>query len=379
MTGAGGLLDRYVLRRFLGAYGVCLFGFLMLFLVMDFFSRLEDIAKSSAAIEASGEKVWLVVVEYYVTKLPLMLMTVGPFLSLFAAIAALITFGRQNEITPMIAAGRSHHRVLAPVYAFAVLMVFALVATEEYVLPAAMQRHIPLSGLIESGERGDSRKVPHIHDPSTGNVFVARYWFPLKRDLVDVHSPSYHDASGQVPDGRFDAASLQFRVNRATGQVGWFPVDGTVTPDAAGAGGMLPDPIRLPHDRPIAFNTRTEEIDLLTEIGQPGLWRSDLVHLIERNPEKPDLRMQLYTRTTRPVSSLVLLLLGLPFVTRPGQKTIAAGLGIALGTCGLYVGVDMFCQQIGNRGSPFDPLVAAWIAPALFGAIGLARLDRLSG
>jgi hypothetical protein len=260
-----------------------------------------------------------------------------------------------------------------------VLMVFALVATEEYLLPAAMQRHEPLSGLIESGQRGDSRKVPHIRDRSSGNIFVAKAWIPLKRDLVEVESTSYHDASGNVPDGRFRAASLQFRVNKATGQVGWFPVDGTLTPDAAGAGGMLPDAIRLPHDRPIAFFTRTEEIDVLTDVGGPGLWRYQLQHLIENNPEKNDLRMQLYTRTTRPVSSLVLLLLGLPFVTRPGQKTIAAGLGIALGTCGLYVGVDMFCQQIGNRGRPFDPLIAAWIAPAFFGAIALARLDRMSG
>src|SRR5882724_1842987 len=117
----GGLLDRYVLRRFLGAYGLCLFGFLLLFLVMDFFARLEDISSSRAAIENAGESVWVVVAEYYLTKLPFMLVTVGPFLTLFAAIATLITFGRHNEITPMVAAGRSHHRVLAPIYVFAVL------------------------------------------------------------------------------------------------------------------------------------------------------------------------------------------------------------------------------------------------------------------
>jgi lipopolysaccharide export system permease protein len=379
MTGAGGLLDRYVLRRFLAAYGVCLFGFLLLFLVMDFFARLEDIASSRAAIEKAGESVWLVVGEYYATKLPMMLITVGPFLTLFGAIAALITFGRHNEVTPMIAAGRSHHRVLAPIYAFAVLMVFLLVATEEYLLPFAMKRHAPLKGLIESGERGEDRKVPHIRDQASGNVFVARSWYPGKRDLVDVHTPSYHDPSGRLPDGRFDAAALQYRINQATNQIGWFPVDATLTPDVKGAGGMLPDPIRLPHDKPVAFSTPPAEIDLLTEAGEPGLPRVDLLRLIERNQEKPDLRMQLYTRTTRPVSSLVLLLLGLPFVTRPGQRTIAAGLGVALGTCGLYVGVDMFFQQLGNRGQPFDPLVAAWIAPAFFGAIGLARLDRLSG
>jgi lipopolysaccharide export system permease protein len=379
MTGPGGLLDRYVLKRFLSAYGICLLGFVMLFLVMDFFARIDEIGNSRAAIEKTGEGVWRVVAEYYLTKTPRILVIVGPFLTLFAAIATLVTLSRHNEVTPMIAAGRSHHRVLAPVYAFAVLMVFVLVATEEYVLPAAMKRYAPLSGLIENGERGDRRKVPHLRDPDSGNVFVARWWMPAKRDLLDVHTASYHDPSGRLPDGRFDAAALVYRVNQATGEVGWFPVDGTLTPDAKGKGGMLPDPIRLPRDQRIAFKMSTQEIDLETEAAEEGRPRPDLLRLIERYPDKDDLRMQLYQRTTRPISSLVLLLLGLPFVTKPGQKSIAFGLGVALGACGLYAGVDMFFQQLGNRGDPFDPLVAAWIAPAFFGAIGLARLDRLSG
>jgi lipopolysaccharide export LptBFGC system permease protein LptF len=73
----------------------------------------------------------------------------------------------------------------------------------------------------------------------------------------------------------------------------------------------------------------------------------------------------------------VLLLLGLPFVARPGQKSIAAGLGVALGTCAVYVASDYFCQWFGNSGE-LVPLVAAWLAPAFFGALALVRLDRVS-
>ena len=49
MRGVGGLLDRYVLRRFVGAYGVCLFGFVLLFLVIDVFSQMDDFAKAKDA------------------------------------------------------------------------------------------------------------------------------------------------------------------------------------------------------------------------------------------------------------------------------------------------------------------------------------------
>ncbi len=378
MRGAFGLLDRYVLRRFVGAYGLCLFGFVTLFLVVDFFSLLDNVLASEKAIEKAGYSLWPLVGEYYLTKLPLILTTVGPFLTLFAAIATLITFGRHNELTPMIAAGRSHHRVLAPVYASAVLAVFALVATEEYVLPQAMQRNDAIENLIKGGDRGDSRRPPHIRDSETGNAFAARTWLPSQRRLVDVHAPAYRDPSGRLPDGKFDAASVAWRIHPETREIGWFPVDGTLTPFVGAHDGVLPDPVRLPPDRPIAFKVDPSEIDLQTEAGEPGLSRTELAALIARYPQKNELRMQLYTRTTRPISGLVLLLLGLPFVTRPGQRTIAAGLGVALGTCAVYVGVDFFARQIGNRGE-LAPLVAAGLAPSLFGAIGLARIDRVSG
>ena len=143
---------------------------------------------------------------------------------------------------------------------------------------------------------------------------------------------------------------------------------------------MIEDPIRLAPDEPLPFAVLPSEIDQLADVGEPGaLTRRELVRLNGRYPQKFDLQMHLHTRTTRPLSSLVLLLLGLPFVMRPGQKTIAAGLGIALCTCAVYSGVDFLCQQIGNRGDLAAPIQAAWFAPSLFGAIGLARLDRVAG
>lgn len=377
MTGLGGLLDRYVLRRFAGAYGVCLFGFLMLFLVVDFFSKLDEFLSSQKSVERAGESLAAIAGEYYLTKLPVMLTTVGPYLTLFAAIATLISLSRHNEITPMVAAGRSHHRVLAPVYAFAVLVVFGLVAVEEHVLPAAMRRHAAIEAIIEGGERGEAVRTSHIRDPRTGVVVSARSWYPSRQALEDVHILDYHDPSARLPDGKLDAERIEYR-RGPDGRVGWFPREGTLTPSVGRQGGVLPEVLRLAPDEPIAFSTTPAEIDLLTEASKPGLPRPELTRLVALYPQRHDLRMQLHTRSTRPVSSLVLLLLGLPFVTRPGHKSIAAGLAVALGTCGVYMAVDFLLQQLGNRGD-VTALVAAWFAPALFGAIGLARLDRVSG
>ncbi len=376
MNGVGGLLDRYVLRRFLGAYGLCLFGFLMLFLVIDFSTDVDKFVEAAPAVQKAGLSMPKLVLEYYATKIPWMTTLIGPFLTLFAAIAALITFGRHNEILPMIASGRSHHRVLAPIYVCAALLVAALVGVEEFVAPPAMKRNAAISELFDEHDRGS--KPPHLRDAETGNKFDAATWEPARQRLVDVHAPAYHDPSGRLPDGRFDAAALVFRRNKETGQIGWFPAEGgTLTPDAPDGGGALPAAIRLQPDRPVAFRTLPAEIDLSAASAEPGLSWGDLSQLIALHPQKYDLQMQMFTRTTRPVSSLVLLLLGLPFVMRAGQKSIAEGLGIALGTCAAYMAVDFFFQQLGNRGALFVPMISAWFAPAFFGALALCRLDRV--
>jgi lipopolysaccharide export system permease protein len=379
VRGTGGLLDRYVLRRYVGAYGLCLFGLVMLFLVVDFFGHMDKFFAAGAAdrLAKAGYTTWPLIGEYYATRLPMILSMVGPYLALFAAVAVLITFARHNELVPMIAAGRSHHRVLAPAYLFAALAALTLFALEERVVPTSMRRNTAIDAVFEGGSKGESKRAPQLRDPTTKAYFAAQRWVSLDGRLVGVMAPSYRDPTGKLPEGVFEATELRYRRHPTTREVGWYPVGGTLTPAVSGHGGVLPPPIRLPQDKPIAFSMTPADIDLLTAASDPTQSRADLDRLIAQNPHRNDLRMRLYTRTTRPVSSLVLLLLGVPFFTKPGQKSVASGLGVALALSAVYVATDFFFLQIGNRGE-LSPLVAAWFAPSFFGAVALARLDGVS-
>ncbi|MCE9635377.1 MAG: LptF/LptG family permease, partial [Planctomycetes bacterium] len=141
MNGLGGTLDRYVFRRMASVYGLCLVSFVLLFLVVDGFSRLDEFMQSSKILEAQGENVWSVALRFYATKIPRILSLVGPYLSLFAGIATLLSLARSNEIVPMLNAGRGAHRVLVPVYVFGIAAAGMLVVLEERVLPRAIREN----------------------------------------------------------------------------------------------------------------------------------------------------------------------------------------------------------------------------------------------
>lgn len=376
MNGVGGILDRSVLRRLASVWGLCILGFTLLFLVVDGIARLDDLLEAAPDLRAAGHSVGSVALRFYLTKLPAIVTLVGPYLTLFAAIATVLGIIRQNEWVPMLMAGRSAHRVLAPVYAFAALSAVLLAVAEEAVVPAATRENSILDRMIKDRGRVELKRIPHLRDGP--NAFAAERWFPADRRLTGVSCPLFRDPTGVLPDGTLEATALSYRRRSDTGEVGWFPTDGVLVPRApAAGGGRVPAPVRLAPDRPLPVRFTPNDIDVLAAGGEPGVSRTQLLALREKYPRQHGLTVDIHTRFTRPLSSLVLLLLGIPFVARAEKRTNAAGLGIALGVCVAYFGVDFLCRELGQRGD-VNPVLAVWLPPVLFTAVAASLSDRVA-
>lgn len=372
MNGFFGVLDRYVLGRLLGVWGLCIAGFLALYLVVDITSKADDILAASDAIEAMGRSTSATAIRYYATKLPLMATSIGPYLTLFAGIATLLSLARNNEYVPMIMAGRSVHRVLLPVYLFAATTVCLFAAAEEYVVPAAQSENAILDRIIKKKGRVHVSKIPHLND--RGNVFAASGWNPEERNLLGVTCLGFTDPEGRLPVGTFEASALVWRSHK--GVVGWYPQNGVITPTGLSSDGRVVPPVRLPADRPVHFRFTPEEIDVLAAGREPGMTRETLLRLRQLHPQQHDLTITIHQRFTRPLSSLVLLLLGIPFVAGPVKRSIAQGLGVALFCCVAYFFTDFLFRELGTRGD-LNPVVAAWLPTILFTSLAAALFDSI--
>jgi lipopolysaccharide export system permease protein len=372
MKGAFGLLDRYVLQRFAGAYGVCVLGFVTLFLVMRIPGDIDDFQDAAHVIEGRGDGVFGTAVVYYIAKLPRILTIVGPFLTLFAGIAAVQSLARHHEFTPMVGAGRSPHRVLAPVYILAVLLTLLLVSVEEILVPRASVRTSAIKAILD-GEH-DEREVEAFS--TGGNNYSATAWLPEEEALVGMRCLDWTDPDGELPPGSLTVARVHYGRMATTGEIGWFPDEGVLQPIGRDAAGRPQAAIELPYDRALPLDFTPGVLDLLTEDEPGNLSRHHLTQLIARYPLNRKLQSDLHARTTRPLASLILFLLGLPFITRPGETSITIGLAVAVGASMSYFAVTMLFTELGNRGDLL-PLAAAWTPPAFFGAIALARLESV--
>lgn len=374
MNGAGGLLDRYVLRRMAATYGLCLLTFVLLFLVIDGFSRLDEFIRSADALAQEGRSVWTVASQFYATKTPRIVSTVGPYLTLFAGIATILSLARTNELVPMLTAGRSAHRVLLPVYLFAALAAGGLLVLEESVVPGAIRANERLDKTIKDQGKVEHKSLPHLSDGR--NRLAAGRWLPSAESLMDVVCQRYEDPSGRTPSGTLRVRALHYRKHPHTGEVGWYPSDGVVSPSAPGPDGRaLPD-VRLREDVPLAIGLTPARIDAEASSGDEGLDRAHLEELIRLRPHEAQWAVRLHTRTTRPVASLVLFLLGIPFVVSPEKRSIPWGLGVALALCIAFFATDFLFQELALRAA-LNPAVLVWTPPVLFAAAALALMDRV--
>jgi LPS export ABC transporter permease LptG len=111
------LLDRYVIRNFVQVYFYCIAGFISIWLIFDVSDNISTFIDEHISL-------WLVV-RYYATQIPQVLIILLPVSLLLSLLFALGRMSRSNEIVSMLTAGVSLPRVLLPLIGIGLLTVGA--------------------------------------------------------------------------------------------------------------------------------------------------------------------------------------------------------------------------------------------------------------
>ena len=126
------LLDRYLLRELMVPLAYCLGGFLLFWITFDLFGTL---ALFQEAHLSAAE-----IAEFYLVKVPELLVVVAPIALLLAQLYSLTKHSRHHEIIAMRAAGLSLWRISAPYLAVGFLFSIILFFLNEVLAPESMER-----------------------------------------------------------------------------------------------------------------------------------------------------------------------------------------------------------------------------------------------
>ena len=361
------LLDRYVLGIFLPALAMFSLTLLFLFIAVDFASKLGKF------LEVRDVRLIPFVAKFYLIRIPMLLVILLPSVLLFAPTFTIIKLARANEILPIAASGISLRRMSLPFVAAAVLGALTLAATDEFVLPRLGDE------ISRTEEVLSARNMRfNIEDYDGEAKMYAMQFFPDSVRLAGDVRFTLLNADMQpreivaAKEARWDARrkrwvafegtverplELEFPENMKPHTRKWaIPADGYVVECR-----LRPENIR----RSSGLSTRFTFVRF-----------KSLVTDMRRYPHVPSMVLKVHSRISFPLSPVVLVLLGLPFVMDPHSKSFVKGLIFCFLLAVGYYMTHFACVDLGNIGT-VHPVVAAWFPTVTFGATGLVAFSRM--
>jgi lipopolysaccharide export system permease protein len=361
------LLDRYVLGIFVPALMLFLLTLLALFIAVD------CAAKLSKFLEVKGTPVLQFVVSYYLVRIPMLLVILIPSVMLFAPTFTVIKLARANELLPIATCGTSLRRMSLPFVVASILGAVSIAVLDEYVLPNVAGEISESDGAF--GGRGFRYNVEDYD--GRVKLWAHRYDYEPRLLSGSVRITRLDDA--MQPVEIITAKRAQWDATRKR----WVAYEGTVEKpqilrkiegekprtweEPIGADGFVVESTLTPEGL-------QKESSSVEKFSSAPL--RELIEMMHRYPHVPTAALRVHSRFSFPLSPIVLLLVGLPFVMDPQSKSFIKGLIFCfILALGFYV-THFACVDLGNKGT-IPPIVAAWFPVAAFGAAGMVAFARM--
>ncbi len=362
--------DRHVLRIFFRSFSISALAFVVLVILGDLGERLGDFLDHQATV-------WSLV-KYYGFKFADIVRMTLPIDMLLATIFTLGFMARNNETVALMASGVGMARICAPILVLATIAVVASWFLSEALVPQANRRMLEV-------RRVEIEKRPPLDAPVRRDfTFRGDKGTLLYVRMLDVRAGRmtgivlHRDRDGRLMS-RIDAESADWRdgvwefhqvIERR------FPVEPTT--GALGAGEHIERfrDLRVPELREAP--AELARIDPEPQAMTFGELRQHAERVQASGGKVNDFMVDLYSKTSYPFTNLILTLLGIGMSASKRRTSLAAGFGITVGVAFFYLGIVEMATALG-KDEALSPLLAAWLAPLVFGnasALLLLRANR---
>ncbi|MFO0982541.1 MAG: LptF/LptG family permease [Planctomycetota bacterium] len=359
-------LDRYLAAYFLACYAVTFFFFIGLFIIVDLVTNIDEFVQTARQGGWSAGKLAGLVGSYYLLFAPTIFLQVAPFMTVIAGVASVARLRKNNEVIPIIMAGQSAFRMLMPVFLLALVLAVTMVLVQERLAPRVSTWRIATHRLLRKGEGGVSIR-PAVFTDGDG-----RYWwmgdFQIRTNHLDAADITWHQGKDDMSANvhvtakglTYDPVRRGWSIDEGVKEVQLAASDDLAPKERVAFLSGGPTPEELMADEKTPYDLSLEEIAAFSAF----------------HPKQFKWKVLFHHHLTFPLTNLLLLLLGIPFVLRHEDKSFFLNLAKGLIVCVLYFGTDIALRNLGAQGG-LDPRAAAWIPVIFFGSLGVCLFDGI--
>jgi len=355
-------LDFYISKKFLSILFFTIFGWMVLFVVIDLIEKLGDFLSNNASFPQ--------VFEYYILYIPFIIILTLPMSMLLSSLFCLGSMSQANEIIAIQSAGISLYRLLLPLLIVSLLISIAAGVANETVVPKVNRTRLDLLRYGIKKEKhnfAQNRERLALQDDQRREIFIQFYDGVRKRG----HNINIIRTRDNRVLERWDAEVMDWEENHSR----WLLRIVTVR--------RLKD-----------FRETVTHLDTLP-YSHSGIFPSDLQEL-QIKPEEmnyaelsrfvdkmtrlgADARrwiVDLYMKIAYPLSNFIIVLFGAPLASYKRRSGSALGFGMALLISFIYFLFLRSGQVLGHKGA-LSPWIAAWIGDIVFGFAGLVVMIKI--
>lgn len=353
------ILTKYVCKRFVELLLLCLFGLTSLYLLIEFFERLDNLM-------AQRLSYWFMI-EYLSLRVPQVIFQILPVAVLMAILLTLGGMSKNGELIALLAGGINIFQIILPLLIICLGLSFLSGLYQESLAPfltqkttirlakikgEIIQKKLPEGRIWLAGKHGRFFHLRHLDTSNqtlTGlSVFEVDDSFRLKKrwdvKLCFYKNGLWHLEECQIWSFREGTPKVE-NISQMT--VLW-------PEEFSDFASLQKDPAEMRYGELKRYVKRLEE------------WGYDV------SIQKTDL----YFKWAFPVTCFIFGLLGIPFAIRLHRGVRYMSLGISLGISFvywilMYIGVSMAHAGI------IPPLVGAWAGNALFGFMGIFLISHV--
>jgi lipopolysaccharide export system permease protein len=347
--------SRYLIREFLGMLLPIAAAFIILYLIVDFFDRLDILLRSNASLGSA--------LRYFTFKIPLIITQITPPAVLAAMLLSLGVLSRRNEIIALRASGVSLVQTALPLVALAAVISAGTLAWNETIVPYATQEYQYVNN-VEIRKR-QQRSI--FSDRETWYHGVDGFY---NIGQVDTQQGALLGLTVYRMDESFDLQSIiEVQDARWTGS-GW--KNHHAVEQALGADGALVTR-SLPVDEVIIHETLSDFLEVRRdpeELSYQAL-RQRIEELSSKGIDASSYFVDLHLKLAVPFATLVFACVAIPLAGRVQRHpSIAATVGSGLLIGFSYWVVLALAHALGRSGV-LPAVVSAWTANVIFLLLGV--------
>lgn len=345
------ILDRYILKSALGIFFGCLFLFLFLYVVIDVFSHLDEILKHQTNL--------LTLVYYYLSYLPIIFVQVSPIACLLSTLYTFAKLNHDNEIIAMRSSGLSIFQITKTIIIFGSIVSIFVFLVNDKLVPSSLYRTEKIKSRMENQRYKDQeRKQETINNLSMyglkNRLFFINKFMPAKNSMEGI-TILEHD--------QYQNLTKKIVANRGIYKDGLWTFYQCITYNFDPNGQILSEPQYLEEEimaipePPAEFLNQMQRAEFMT-IAQleDYIWklsRSGAVTVVR------NFKVDLYQRFTSPLTSLIIILLGIPFALMIKKRaTGLSSIGMSIIVTFFYYVLNAVSISFGKAGF-ITPFLAA--------------------